>query len=147
MDIRVGDKITGKWLDNNQIVTEVINSMEPLDLLISNIRNKNIEILKIERPVYEEVDSDGIHIEENEVIYERKELLTKEERYFLKLYIKLNTDFQEEKINYIYIISDNFLHFNYGQNYDYEIEICKDMFSNLSKEKTYTLSELGLEEN
>ena len=76
MDIRVGDKITGKWLDNNQIVTELINSMETLDLLISNIRNKNIEILKIERPVYEEVDSDGIHIEENEVIYERKKLLT-----------------------------------------------------------------------
>ena len=146
MNIQVGDKITGKWLDNNQIVTELINSMETLNLVIGNIRNKNIEILKIERPVYEEVDSDGIHIEENEVIYERKELLTEEERYFLKLYIKLNTDFQEEKINYIYIISDNFLHFNYGQNYDYEIEICKDMFSNLSKEKIYTLSELGLEE-
>ena len=128
MNIQVGDKITGKWLDNNQIVTELINSMETLNLVIGNIRNKNIEILKIERPVYEEVDSDGIHIEENEVIYERKELLTEEERYFLKLYIKLNTDFQEEKINYIYIISDNFLHFNYGQNYDYEIEICKDMF-------------------
>ena len=147
MNIQVGDKITGKWLDNNQIVTELINSMETLNLVIGNIRNKNIEILKIERPVYEEVDSDGIHIEENEVIYERKELLTEEERYFLKLYIKLNTDFQEEKINYIYIISDNFLHFNYGQNYDYEIEICKDMFSNLSKEKIYTPSELGLEEN
>ena len=138
MDIQAGDLVTCKYKDGT-VIKEVAIDEDDV------IRLEQKTVVKIERPVYEEVDSDCIHIEENEVIYERKELLTEEERYFLKLYIKLNTDFQEEKINYIYI-TDNFLHFNYGKNYDYEIEICKDMFSNLSKEKIYTLSELGLEE-
>ena len=133
MDIQVGDRIAYKYLfDNNKIYSFIIRNTANLKDYERMKENNRIEILKIERPKYE-------------VVEEKKELLTEEEREFLRLYIKLNITFQKEKINYIYLTKD-YLHFNYGKNYDYEIEICNGMFLNLKREKNiYALSELGLE--
>ena len=75
MKIEVGDKLTGKWLDNNQIIEEMAVSNDFLQKLYKNIENNKVEILKIERPNWE-------------VVEEKKELLTEEEREFLKLALK-----------------------------------------------------------
>ena len=90
-----------------------------------------MEILKIERPHYE-------------VVEEKKELLTEEEREFLKQCKKINN-----KINRIqsfeditYLMDDNGTENIFIINDTY-----KNLFKNLQNSRSYTLEELGLEEN
>lgn len=95
----------------------------------------SIEILKIERPQYE-------------VIEEKKELLTEEEKEYLKLVLKL-------EINKTIAIkktrnSAGNMHLNllYGNGIadGYYRAIKDDYFKNLEKNVIYTLKELGLKD-
>ena len=95
---------------------------------INDLDSKTIEILKIERPKYE-------------VVEEKKELLTEEEKEFLRIFNKI----EKNKIKEVGIsnsgnlcITDNRIFTNF---------IDTDKFQNLEKNKSYTLKELGLEEN
>lgn len=130
MDIQVGDKVTGKWLDNNQEITEVVISNERLEIIKHNIKNNQIQILKIERQKYE-------------VIEEHKELLTEEEKEFLKSYIKFIR--LENEIEYIEKTKNGIivLWFSNSGNYKFEIDRYEN-FIGIQTDKRYTLKELGL---
>ena len=125
MDIRVGDRITYKDMGITMI-TSVKDGKEINDIKTA-LKNNAIEIIKIERLKYE-------------VIEERKQLLTEEEKEFLRIYEKVMkfkiTEIEKED-NRLYI-------WDMGSNY--EIEIDESVFKNLENEKTYNAEELGLEE-
>ncbi len=95
---------------------------------VNNIQENRLEILKIERPKYE-------------IVEEKKELLTEQEKEFLKIYMQVFgfkiTELEKEN-NRLFI-------WDMGSNY--VIEIDESVFKNLEEEKSYTLKELGLEEN
>lgn len=74
MEIEVGDRVTYKYKNYNTKYGEIVTSELEKEALLSR---DNIEILKIERPNWE-------------VVEEKKELLTEEEREFLKIYTKFN---------------------------------------------------------
>lgn len=133
MDIQVGDRVTYRYLntlDKKKITRIIINENEIKDYInIFNDVNKEfaIEILKIERPKYEGIE-------------EKEELLTEEEKEFLKQYIKIlniedNIKFIEKFMNELYVHTDDTF-------YKLEINIG---FNKLQKEKSYTLKELGIE--
>lgn len=132
MDIQVGDRVTYRYIntsDNKEITEIVVDESDIKDyknMLEYKDRLSSIEILKIERPSYE-------------VVEKNKELLTDEEREFLKMYIKFSN-------NIIYGIKkeDNILNFMQA-NYEYNSIELVDDFKNLRDGKLYTLSELGLE--
>lgn len=81
MNIQVGDRVTYKYLntEDKRECIAVIQDIVELEDYKRMIENKSelcsIEILKIERPKWE-------------VVEEKKELLTEEEREFLKFFIK-----------------------------------------------------------
>ena len=128
MDMQVGDKVTYKIREI--VFTEIINNLS------WGVKLKNdamYEILKIERPKYE-------------VVEEKKELLTEEEREFLKQYIKL-IGFEKD-VGYIKKSINRFLYVILSDDSNFEIEVSYgENFKNLENEKVYTLKELGLEEN
>lgn len=125
MKIEVGDKLTGKWLDNNQIIEEMAVSNDFLQKLYKNIENNKVEILKIERPNWE-------------VVEEKKELLTEEERAFLKVCVKTDNDiyYVQKNKERLFLINKektkNVFTINNG-----------NMFKTL-EQKTYTLKELRI---
>lgn len=122
MDIQVGDRVTYKYKDENDIKINIITSNNDKAIISQNDK----EILKIERPKYE-------------VVEEKKELLTKEEKEFLKQYIK----YSYYKIGSIEKNNDC-IDFYYGiYACSYKFHNC---FKNLENNKIYKLSELGLEE-
>ena len=112
--------------------------------------NNRIEILKIERPKYEVVDSDGTHIVENEIIYRKKELLTKEEKEFLKQILQFGnykSGTQNGIIKYI-TKAGYWLELNFSEFHCNSVYIDKNLyFKGLTEDEEYTLKELGLEEN
>ena len=122
MNIRVGDRATYKTFGETKIA--LIVDDEDIDNIQEDIKNKNIEILKIGRPQYE-------------VVEEKKELLTGEEREFLKLYM----DFTHIITDAIYK-KDGIINFI---GYTTELALYKG-FNKLIENKHYTLKELGLEE-
>ena len=128
MDMQVGDKVTYKIREI--VFTEIINNLS------WGVKLKNdamYEILKIERPKYE-------------VVEEKKELLTEEEREFLKQYIKLIG--LKKGVKYIKKLINRFLYVILLDGSNFEIEVSYgENFKNLENEKVYTLKELGLEEN
>ena len=65
MKIEVGDRVTGEFLDNNQIIEEIATSNDFLKRLYKNIENNKVKIIKIEKPNWE-------------VVEQKKELLTEE---------------------------------------------------------------------
>lgn len=91
-------------------------------------KRKDIQILKIERPQYETIE-------------EKKELLTKEEKEFLKDMIRWYSDVS--KIIFIGRDVDIYEeeHIINCPEYPNSLE-----FKNVEERKEYTLSELGLEE-
>ena len=122
MDIQVGDRVTYKIREI--VFTEIINNLS------WGVKLKNdamYEILKIERPKYE-------------VVEEKKELLTEEEREFLKDICKY---YDVSKIQ----LGISSLYFY--TNTDYLIINVvipeKLQFENIKRNKQYTLKELGLE--
>ena len=123
MDIRVGDLVTYKNLDGDIIQTLIYDSG---DLKRMEKALKSTELIKIERPKYE-------------VVEEKKELLTEEEREFLKIFIKIKRDEIskiERKEKSLDIMSKGWSN-----------TILTDKFQGLELYKKYTLKELGLEEN
>ena len=138
MDIQVGDKITYKYLNNNdnKIYTSIIEDIGDLKtyerMIESRIEIGSIEILKIERPKYE-------------VVEERKELLTEEEREFLKQYIKIIESLNNGQVTSIRKQS-SWIILKLKTELEYQADI-GPKFKNLEDCKTYTLKELGLEEN
>ena len=123
MDIQVGDRVTYLNKDTNQKIIEIVKQED-----INRINRFGHQILKIERPKYE-------------VVEEKKELLTEEEKEFLKDMCKYY-DVTEIRLNNIDI----------KIIYDEHLVSCLDYpdnmkFENLERGKKYTLEELGLEEN
>ena len=127
MDIQVGDVVTYKIIYSNKDFIRIISDSLAVQELNTEINNNDIEILKIERPKYE-------------VVEEKKALLTKEEKEFLK-----------DMCKYYYITRINFC-INSIDLYNYDrVIICLDYpenieFKNVKKYTDYTLKELGLEE-
>ena len=124
MEIRVGDLVTYKNSMGN-IRQVVIKDEEQKIKYINNVKN----ILKIERPKYE-------------VVEEKRELLTEEEKEFLK-YICKYYDVSTIQLGISSIC--------FYTNTDYLIINAiipeKLQFENIKENKEYTLKELGLEEN
>ncbi len=135
MDIQVGDLVTYKNSMGN-IRQVVIKDEEQKIKYINNVDTyKNI--LKIERPKYE-------------VVEEKKELLTEEEREFLRQILKFGNYGSNTENGIIkYIIKDGYYIELHYEDWAYNtIYIDKNLyFRNLERNKTYTLKELGLEEN
>ena len=124
LDLQVGDRVTYKSgyvqiMHNSQFVKQNENEDE---------------IIKIERPRYE-------------VVEEKKELLTEEEREFLKYYIKI----RKEKMSHIILNSTSstkeLIIVPEDEENNYTNYIPTEKFLNIEANKAYTLQELGLEEN
>ena len=84
MDIQVGDRITYRYInssDKKELIRVLTDELEIKTYIANTNKEKTegfaIEILKIERPSYE-------------VVEEKKELLTYEEREFLKSVIEIS---------------------------------------------------------
>ena len=100
---------------------------------INDLDSKTIEILKIERPKYE-------------VVEEKKELLTEEEREFLKYYMRYM--YLQEKDKLIGIRKkDSQIWLLVSESCGYTYRYNSQAFKGLEKDRKYTLEELGLEEN
>lgn len=127
MNIKVGDRVTYK-IDKKDIVTLVMNNIANIDFIINNDEHK-IEILKIERPKYE-------------VIEEKKELLTEEEKEFLKQYIKIIESLNNGEVITIQKQS-TWLILKLKTQFEYQAEV-GPRFKELAECKMYTLEELGL---
>lgn len=121
MDIQVGDRVTYKNKDRNTIAVETATS----DYDITVLSREHIEILKIERPTYE-------------VIEEKKELLTEEEKEFLK-------DITKWYNNISTIMFNQYIDMHEGSYcvscLDYPSNVT---FGGIEKNKDYTLEELGI---
>ena len=127
MNIQVGDLVTFKDNKDGASFIDII-TRETIGQYYKKYLQKELEILKIERPKYE-------------VVEEKKELLTEEEKEFLKNVCKYY-DVTEIRLNNIDIKIIN----------DGHIVSCLDYpdnmkFENLERGKRYTLEELGLEES
>lgn len=136
--IQVGDRVTYKYKEESNIFTRIIVINSDIEITLED----NKQILKIER-----IGSSGWY-----TVYEKqekKELLTEDEREFLKLYLNLLKSvvhiIQLEKSNYetVRLWSSNE---NDETEYIYSFDISSDMFKKLNENKRYTLSELELEE-
>ena len=124
LDIQVGDRVTFKYLDNNEIHKQIITYEGFIKDLINTAYYK---ILKIERPKYE-------------VVEEKKELLTEEEREFLKDICKY---YDIAKIQF----GINLYFFTNEDCMIVNIKIPKNLhFENIEENRKYSLKELGLEE-
>lgn len=135
MDLQVGDRITYKYLNTNidkdKIYVSLVEGIRDAEIykemIESETKTSSIEILKIERPNYE-------------VIEEKKELLTEEEREFLKQYIK----FCKFYITHIHKTSNRFYFYN-NMNLVETMEKKENCFNNLETGSYYSLLELGLD--
>lgn len=132
MEIEVGDRVTTK--QDNKSYVEIIIGENDAERIIESIQKNRLEIIKIERPNWS-------------VVEEKKELLTEEEREFLKLVLKfINTEIKcitkKLKYNEIELI---FSEEEDGSGEGYWYYIKNSYFKDL-EERGYTLKELGLEE-
>lgn len=132
MDIQVGDRVTYKSSNepDYQKREKIIENEDDIIKVSHCVKDEQIEILKIERPKYE-------------VIEEKKELLTEEEKEFLKSYIKFIR--LENEIEYIEKTKNGIivLWFSNSGNYKFEIDRYEN-FIGIQTDKRYTLKELGL---
>lgn len=128
IDIQVGDRITFE-VDINGLKTTrqeiVIDTARACGLQGST----EYKILKIERPKYE-------------VIEEKKELLTKEEKEFLEMYIKIIENLNNGKVIDI-LRAETRIRVYLETGLDYYIEV-GPKFGNMKIDTSYTLEELGL---
>ena len=127
MDIQIGDRVTYKFKD--KIRTLVIDGNALLDDFKDV--NNNFTIIKIERPKYE-------------VVEEKKELLTEEEKRFLKHYIEIIEDLDNGKFKELLKQEERLIIFlNTGITYYIDLG---NKFGKMEINKLYTLKDLGLEE-
>lgn len=130
MNIQVGDRVTYKYENEEKIRISIVNDIDELEDYITMSSTKgeinSIEILKIERPKYE-------------IIEEKKELLTEEEKEYIKLYAKFN-DIKFDRLK-ITIASIEFINNNSLISCYINTEI---NFDNIKKGKIYKKEELGL---
>lgn len=130
MNIEVGDRVTYKsGKDQRQVIMTNEEQIENYE--------SNVLIIKIERigingwyTVYEKED--------------KKELLTNEEKEFLKHYIKILENLDNGKAIYIYREEEKIV-VCLDTDLAYYIEVGKK-FGNMNINTTYTLLELGLED-
>ncbi len=129
MDIQVGDRVYWRYTDDKIIHISIITSKNDL----AYINQKEKIIFKIERPKYELVE-------------EKKELLTEDEKAFLKLYIQFikyygsniwEIKFEEESIELYSITGISLMGINYPSVLN---------FDNVKLGK-YSVHELGIEGN
>ena len=127
LDIQVGDRVTFHYVDNDETMIWIVTTKEEADDFFNTK-----ETLKIER------------IGENGwcTVYEKKDLLTDEEKEFLKDIIKYYDNisqikFREEIINLCDEDSYVMCSLDYPDNMKFE---------NIKKVEFYTLKDLGLEE-
>ena len=134
MDIQVGDIVTYKNINepDYQARQKIMINEDDIAKIHSCIKESQIEILKIERPKYE-------------VVEEKKELLTEEEREFLKLYIKIIKSLNNGQIISIRKQS-GWIVLKLKTELEYQADI-GSKFKNMEDCKKYNFSELGLEEN
>ncbi len=132
MDIQVGDRIT--FEDG---IVKLIYDMDRLFEINQYINGGGNQIIKVERPKYE-------------VVEEKKELLTEEEREFLRQAFKFGnygSDTGNETIKFVGK-SGYYICVYYDECASNTIYIDKNLyFKSLKEDKKYTLKELGLEEN
>ena len=131
MDLKIGDKITYEFqaLKGEKVKNErIINDTADVNIYKNNELYK---ILKIERPKYE-------------VVEEKKELLTEEEKEFLKQYIKIIENLHNGKVDKI-IRKEEYIWVVLKTELYYKIEI-GTIFGNMKLDNEYTLQDLGLEE-
>ena len=126
MDIQVGDRITFINSEGNNVIAIINNNAE-----IQEMKEilKTRKLVKIERPKYE-------------VIEEKKELLTDEEKEFLKSYIKFVESFKNEKVIEINK-NGNWLVLTLKTGIEYQVEV-GFKYENIPYYKI-ALKELGLE--
>lgn len=87
-------------------------------------------------------------MEENEIIYEKKELLTKEEKNLIKEMVKNINSFSCNKVKeiYLYEISGILIVRFFNENFSISDISTTFELEKLERNKRYTLKELGLEE-
>lgn len=128
MDIQVGDRIT--YIDDVGKKQKVLIYNNYLLQNFNSVYHVK-KILKKERPKYE-------------VIEEEKELLTEEEKEFLKQYIKIIENLNNGKVKSIYREEVRMtIILKTGLNYYIEVGT---KFGNMTQYTTYTLEELGLKD-
>lgn len=131
MDIQVGDRVTYKSSNepDYQKREKIIENEDDIIKVSHCVKDEQIEILKIERPKYE-------------VIEEKKELLTEEEKEFLKSYIKIIENLNNGEIINIKRCDVRILvHLRTDLYYEAEVG---PRFNDMIPGKDYTLEELGL---
>ena len=134
MDIQVGDLVTYKSINepDYQARQKIIINEDDIAKIHSCIKENQIEILKIERPKYE-------------VVEEKKELLTEEEKEFLKMIYKFRLDGIKTIKKQI---DEDGERLRIKGNLDFITNyIPTKEFRGLELEKEYTLKDLGLEED
>lgn len=133
MDIQAGDKITYIYLKENKKVTAIVacnSEAKDLQNMQKEGSEHQIKILKIERPKYE-------------VIEEKKELLTEEEKEFLKQTLKFGN--YNGAVKFI-VRMGYFLKLHFNDWHCNTVYIDKKVyFKELVEDNKYTLEELGLE--
>lgn len=127
MKLVVGNRVTYKYKKDGEYYTEIITDMLKIKEFQTNIATGIYEDIKVEACNWEEIE------------FEEKELLTKEEKNFLNKYNK----FSNIRITGI-LKEDNILNFMYFDAKTSYLEIYK-AFEGLEDNRYYTLEELGLE--
>ena len=134
MNIQVGDLVTFKDNKDGASFIDII-TRETIGQYYKKYLQKELEILKIERPKYEVVEEKK----------EKEEVLTKKEKEFLRdiiKYFKNNIEiiFDEKQVNFYEV--DEFKRCFCCVDYPDNMK-----FVNVKEYREYTLEELGLEEN
>lgn len=130
-NIEIGDKVTYKYLDTNKQFTMIVVTDSDINDLNTMKKEDLIQILKIERPKYEVIEE------------KKEELLTGEEKEFLKKYIKLieslnNGNVESIRKEYYLIV------IRLKTQLEYQVEV-GPKFKNLEDSKLYTLKELEVQ--
>lgn len=139
VDIQVGDRITYKYEDENKHRIVIISNLDELgdykNMATTSGEFSSIRIIKIERPKYE-------------VVEEKKELLTEEEKEFLRQAFKFGnygSNTGNETVKFV-CKSGYYICIYYDEWASNTIYIDKNLyFKGLEEDEKYTLKELGLE--
>lgn len=130
MNIEVGDRVTYKYINinsdelENEIITDAVTKRD----YQARFDDESWELIKVERPNWE-------------VVEEKKNLLTEEEREFLKAYLKfmkLENEDMRFKRNY------NKISCLFDDGSGYVIEVGYDYFGKMKANYLYTLKELRI---
>ena len=130
LDLQVGDRVTFENLEGNVVIMLIKNNAEIPEILDTLKARK---ILKIERPHYE-------------VIEEKKELLTEEERKFLNHFIK-SMEYYSNNIWEIKFDEESIDFYGFSGVRLVSVDYPSILTFNTVKLGKYSVQELGLEES